>query len=242
MIRALLTIDDVASRNTPAIVDYLAKKGIRAILFGVGENIERYPEQAACALKRGMIIGNHSYSHPAFSRLAPEDGIRDIERCETVLDALYRSAGVERKYRPFRFPYGDKGGENRAAYQDYLAERGFNKVNDAGIVWPGWRQNGLDRDIDTFWTFDFAEYRIRPGSGFTGDDVRRRIHDADPETGAALLAEGSRHILLLHAHDETEEMLPEYYRRFIDELLANGVTFVEPAFFPAHQRYPFIAE
>ena len=29
---AILTIDDVASRNTPAIVDYLAEKGIRAIL------------------------------------------------------------------------------------------------------------------------------------------------------------------------------------------------------------------
>ena len=110
MIQALLTIDDVSSRNTPAIVDYLNDVGIRAILFGVGENLEKYPEQAAYALSRGMIIGNHSDTHPAFSGLSYETCVREIEACEAKLDGVYRAAGVERKYRPFRFPYGDRGG------------------------------------------------------------------------------------------------------------------------------------
>ena len=42
MIHALLTVDDVASRNTPAMVDYLRDKGIRAIFFATGENVERF--------------------------------------------------------------------------------------------------------------------------------------------------------------------------------------------------------
>ena len=230
MIRAVLTIDDIPSKNTPAIVDYLAEKGIRAILFAVGRRLEQMPAPAEYALKRGMIVGNHSYSHPAFSKLSLEEGIREIEACEALLDRLYASAGVPRIYRPFRFPFGDKGGENKEALQRCLAGHGISKVQDAQIPFPWWKQNGLDRDIDTFWTFDFAEYRIRPDSGFTREDVWSRIHDPHPASGAPLLADGASHILLLHAHDETEEMLPGYYRLFIDRLLQCGVVFDAPAF------------
>lgn len=227
---ALLTIDDFSSKNTPAIVDYLKEKGIRPIFFAAGQNVERYYEEALYAVRNGAIVGNHSYSHPAFSSLSVEACVEEIENCERVLDRLYRDSGAERAFRPFRFPYGDKGGEHKAALQKYLKEKGFHKVDDTHIPYPWWKENGLDRDIDTFWTFDFAEYNIRPGSGFTKESVWERMHDAKPETGAALFGENSRHILLLHAHDETEEMLPEYYKLFIEHLLENGVTFEEPAF------------
>lgn len=33
MIKAVLTIDDIASGNTPAIADYLNEKGIRCVMF-----------------------------------------------------------------------------------------------------------------------------------------------------------------------------------------------------------------
>ncbi len=108
--------------------------------------------------------------------------------------------------------------------------RRFDKVDDTRIPYSWWREQGLDADIDTFWTFDFAEYNIRPGSSFTLEDVFRRIDDRRPEAGAAILQDGGRHILLLHAHDETEALAPEYYRRFIDRLLEAGVRFVEPEF------------
>ena len=41
MIHAILTIDDIASENTPAIVDYLNERGIPALMFAVGENVEK---------------------------------------------------------------------------------------------------------------------------------------------------------------------------------------------------------
>ncbi len=227
---ALLTIDDFSSKNTPAIVDYLNEKGIKTIFFAAGQNVERFYEEAVYAVKNGMIVGNHSYSHPAFSSLSVEECIGEIERCEAVLDRLYQDSGVERIFRPFRFPYGDKGGDHKAALQKYLRENGFHKVDDTHIPYPWWKENGLDRDIDTFWTFDFAEYNIRPDSGFTKESVWKRMHDAEPETGAVLFGENNRHILLLHAHDETEEMLPEYYKLFIEHLLENGLTFDEPGF------------
>ena len=227
---ALLTIDDFPSKNTPAIVDYLVEKGIKIIFFCTGQNLECYYEEALYALKKGMIVGNHSYSHPAFSALTMEEGIREIEACERVLDKLYQDAGIERKFRPFRFPFGDKGGANKDALQKYLAGKGFHKVDDRHITYPWWKENNLNKDIDTFWTFDFAEYNIRPGADFTKESVWDRMHDTNPKSGAVLFAPENRHIILLHAHDETEEMLPEYYKLFIDHLLEHGLVFDVPGF------------
>ena len=230
MVKALLTIDDIASKNTVAIVDYLNKNKIPAIMFAWGENIEKHYENAIYALKNGMIVGNHSYSHPAFSKLSFEQAVEEIEKNELVLDKLYKDAGVERRFRPFRFPYGDKGGNNKNALQDYLLKNGFDKVCDTQLKYDWWKERGLDKDIDTLWTFDFAEYLIRKDSGFTKEDVFRRMEDPTPQYGAALLADGSSHILLLHAHDETEEIVPEYYKLFIERLLEKGVVFEKPEF------------
>ncbi|WP_022778141.1 polysaccharide deacetylase family protein [Butyrivibrio sp. AE3009] len=230
MIRALLTMDDISSRNTPAIVDYLKEKKIPILMFAWGENIERYQEEALYVLKNGIILGNHSYTHPNFSEISFEEGVKEIEKCEKVLDDLYKEAGVERLYRPFRFPYGNKGGANKELYQKYLAEHGFHKVDDRDITYPWWKESGLDKDIDTLWTFDFAEYNIRQGSGFTIDNVYGRMTDQNPASGAVLFAPGGNHILLIHAHDETEELVPEYYRHILDKCLEKGVTFVAPEF------------
>ena len=230
MIKAILTIDDIASKNTPAIVDYLSEKGIQAVLFAIGKNIERYQDEAIYALKKGMIVGNHSYSHPAFSSLSYEACIEEIEKCENILTDLYKSAGIQRQYRPFRFPYGDKGGSNKSILQDYLMKKGFHKLADSQIPYGWWHENELDKDIDTFWTFDFGEYNIRPGSAFTTENVWERMNDTNPKTGAELFADNSNHIILLHAHDETEEMVPGYYKMFIDYLLDRGVFFVKPEF------------
>ena len=230
MIRALLTIDDVSSENTPAIVDYLCGKNIPVIMFMVGEWAQKHPDELIYALKHGIVVGNHSYSHPHFSELNFDECVKEIDKNEEVLDRFYEKAGVERKFRPFRFPYGDKGGSNKDLIQNYLSENGFDKVNDTRIRYPFWKEQGLDKDIDTLWTFDFAEYNIRPGSGFTADDVIKRIHDPAPAQGAPLLEDGCEHILLLHAHDETEDLVPGYYRIFIEEALKNGVEFTGPEF------------
>ena len=227
---AVLTIDDIASKNTPAIVDYLCEKKIRAVMFAEGQRVENFYQEAVYALKKGMIVGNHSFHHPAFSSISLEEGIKEIEECEKLLDQLYADAGVERKYRPFRFPYGDKGGENKDSLQKYLRENGFHKLVDTQIPYSWWSDNGLNQDIDTFWTFDFSEYNIRKGSNFTLENVWDRMNDEDPKQGASLFGKDNRHIILLHAHDETEELVPEYYKQFIEYSLDRGLSFEEPQF------------
>jgi len=225
-----LTIDDISSQNTPAIVDYLKAKGIKAILFATGKNVERYYEEALYAVANGMIVGNHSYSHPDFSTLSLKSCVEEIEKCEAILEKLYHDSGVERLFRPFRFPYGNKGGKNKAALQQYLREKKFDKVDDTHIAYPWWGENKLNTDIDTFWSFDFEEYRMHQDSGFTKESIWAKMHETNPKSGAGLFGENNRHILLLHAHDETEAILPEYYKLFLDHLLENGLTFDEPKF------------
>ena len=230
MIRAVLTVDDIASANTPALVDYLVGKHIPALMFAVGEHIEKYPENVIYALQHGMVVGNHSYSHPDFAQIPYEEGIAEIEKCGALLEDIYNKAGVERRYRPFRFPYGSKGGGNKDKYERYFRDKGFSKVDDRKIVYPRWKESGLDKDIDTLWTFDFAEYRIRPGSGFSMEDVFKRVHDDDPAEGGVLLEDDSYHIILMHDHEETYAMVPDYYKIMLEHIMENGVTFVEPKF------------
>ena len=227
---AILTIDDIASKNTPEIVDYLKKKGITAIMFAEGARVERFYEEALYALQNGMIVGNHSYSHPAFSSISMEQCVEEIEKCEQVLNKLYADAGVERKFRPFRFPYGDKGGENKDALQKYFVEKGFHKVDDTQIPYPWWKELGMNRDVDTFWTFDFEEYRLQYDAEFTKQSIWDKIFNTNSQKGTVLFAEGNKHILLLHAHDETEEIYPQYYKEFIDCCLERGLKFEEPRF------------
>jgi len=230
MSRGLMTIDDIPSRNTPAIVDYLKANGICAVMFATGKNIERYYEEALYAVRNGMIVGNHSYSHPAFSSLSLDACKEEIEKCEAILDQLYRDSGVKRVYRPFRFPYGNKGGENKAALQQYFRQKQFDKVDDSRIPYSWWRELEMDQDIDTLWTFDFEEYRMRPEGDFTEESVWKKIRDENPQAGAALFGENNWHMILMHAHDETEKVLPEYYKRFLGYLLERGFIFDTPRF------------
>lgn len=115
---ALLAVDDVPSRNTPALVDYLTEKGIPAIFFVTSCQVDAFREEALYAIRRGIILGNHSLNHPSFSTLTMAECIAEIEGCEQVLDRLYR---------PFCFPYGEKSGENRDALQQFLRAHGFDK-------------------------------------------------------------------------------------------------------------------
>ena len=143
---------------------------------------------------------------------------------------MYQDANVERKYRPFRFPYGDKGGANKLALQAYLSQRGFHKVDDHHIPYEWWREHHLDKDIDTFWTFDFEEYRIQYDETFTRESVWAKLDDPNPRIGAALYGENQRHIVLMHAFDETDAIWPGYYRELLDELQRHGITMDKPSF------------
>lgn len=83
----LLTFDDGPHRAfTPQVLDRLDAYGAKAVFFLVGNRVEREPHLAAEILRRGHLLGNHTYRHqlpdPWFPRY-----LADVRRCQQVLES-----------------------------------------------------------------------------------------------------------------------------------------------------------
>ena len=63
-----LTFDDGPHPyKTDAVLDILARYGIRATFFVIGENVSYYPQPLKRAVALGHEIGNHTYHHARIS-------------------------------------------------------------------------------------------------------------------------------------------------------------------------------
>lgn len=225
---AILTIDDAPEKVHREMTDYLMEKNIKAVFFIIGEPAETNRDSIIYALKNGFHIGNHTYTHANLGELTYEEAIAEIEKCETVVNSLYEEAGVERKYKLFRFPYLNKGGEKREALQKYLRENGFTKIDDAGVSGSLYADLNASEEIDVGCSYDFQEYLMHGNPDIRIKWVLDRIatkDNANPLFGAEV-----KHILLLHAHDYSNELAPGYYKDIIEKLLENDTQFLEPAF------------
>jgi len=231
MSKAILTIDDAPSKITPQLVDYLQSKGIVPIINFIGSNIEENFEEAVYVAKKDIVIGNHSFSHPHFSKLTLDECRNEIKKTEKEIDRVYQAADKERKNRVFRFPYGDKGGKHSELLQKMLCEEfRFERLDDTEITFPFWKECHLDKDIDMLWTFNFREYELTWDNGFTWDKIVSHIHNKQLEEGASLLDENSVNIVLFHDLLDVNNIMDRYYEKIIDYALSLGVEFVAPKF------------
>lgn len=99
----LLTFDDGPDPDvTPRVLDVLDKYGHRAIFFVIGSKAEAHPELVREIVRRGHIVGNHTYAHSPWANfLGARHLLADIERTDAVVES---ACGV----RPalFRPPLG----------------------------------------------------------------------------------------------------------------------------------------
>ena len=97
-----LTFDDGPHPvQTPEILEILDKYDIKATFFTVGINAENYPNTLEMISKRGHEIGNHTFTHPQVSSLAPTTLKSEVEKCESTIFGL-----TDRKTKIFRPPEG----------------------------------------------------------------------------------------------------------------------------------------
>ncbi len=215
---AQLTIDDAPSPAMREKVDFLNARAIRAVWFCNGIHLEQRPELALSAIQNGHILGNHAYEHPHFSTLTLEAGREQIRRADELLEELYARAGVQRAGKYFRFPYGDKGGEHKQAYQEYLGQLGYTPPALAGITYRWYQERGLANDRDWYWTFDTKDWalnRLEPVEGYEDlDKILARIEIDAPEDECGLNQPGSNEIILIHDHERTTQ----YFYTIIDAL------------------------
>lgn len=226
--KALLTIDDVPEKVHKEMTDYLLEKGIPAVFFVIGKPAETNRDSIIYALKNGFEIGNHTYTHANLNDLSYEEAIEEIEKCDAVVESLYKEAGVERKVKLFRFPYLSKGGDKREQLQQYLKDNGYVKIKDDGVKGPLYEDMNATNELDVGCSFDIQEYLMHGNPEIRIKWVLDRMEKGDE--GNPLFGEDLKHIILLHTHDYSNELAPNYYKEIIDKMLANNTEFIAPEF------------
>ena len=222
---AYLTIDDCPSQNMIDKISYLESKSIPAVLFCQGNLLLQRVEQAVTAIRKGFIIGNHSYDHPRFSDLEIDQCYDQIERADKIIDGIYLKAGMKRTARYFRFPHGDKGGEQKPLIQDCLRKLGYRKPKFENITYAYHRSKNLVNDIDWGWTYDVREWEILAEPHLYANDVLEnifaRMEENAPEKRKGLNYPYSEEIILVHDHPESDDL----FIPIIERLLSKGLEF-----------------
>jgi peptidoglycan-N-acetylglucosamine deacetylase len=235
---AYLTIDDAPTKDFGWKTDYLKSLGIPAVFYCTGKSLEENFNPALDGLKKGFILGNHSYSHRHFSELTLEEARDEIMKTHRILEELYKQAGLP-MVRTFRFPYGDNGGGEEAhmsgipadkarhagAIQDFLKENGYAQPVFRGITYPEYLKNGLLDKADVFWTFDCREWTVWTDNA-SFEDLEKRIDKDDVSAWFGLNQPGSSEIVLLHDHEGSSHV----FKPLIDKLLSKNLKFILPDF------------
>lgn len=106
----VLTFDDGPDpRYTPAILDTLARYGVRAMFFVCGEMATDHRDLLRRMASEGHVIGNHTWTHPLIPALSRPALASEIGRTS---DVVQRTVGEAPLW--FRAPYG---AWNRAAFE-----------------------------------------------------------------------------------------------------------------------------
>lgn len=104
------------NEDTQQLIDIMAKYGVKATFFVVGDWVEKYPESVQALAEAGHEVMSHSDSHAHFNSLSTDEIIADLNACSDKIEAV---TGV----RPtlFRCPYGE--------YDDHV----INAVRSLGM-------------------------------------------------------------------------------------------------------------
>ena len=74
--------------DTDRILEILEKHKAKATFFAVGDWLKKYPDRAKKISEAGHEIGNHSDTHPAFSKLGREEITKELNKCNEKIKAI----------------------------------------------------------------------------------------------------------------------------------------------------------
>ena len=97
-----LTFDDGPNPvYTPLLLDGLAKRGVKASFFLIGDNIDDNKEIVKRMASEGHLIGNHTATHIMLTSKSKEEACREIEKTN---QKIYEVTGKKPTY--IRPPFG----------------------------------------------------------------------------------------------------------------------------------------
>jgi len=173
-----LTFDDGPGPATPAALALLRRFGDRATFFLVGRNLARWPGLPRAELERG-VVGDHTWTHPFLTRLAPREMDAEIARTQAALVRATRAP-----VRLFRPPYG---------FRDAAIDHEARRLGMLDVLWsldsgdsyppPGASAGKIVRTLARL---------VRPGSIMLLHENRRQTMAALPAVLRELRARGFR--------------------------------------------------
>jgi len=99
---ATLTFDDGPdAAHTPRVLDVLAREGVKAAFFLIGERAEAHPDVARRIAGEGHDVGNHTWSHRSLWLCGPAETRWQIGHGHLAITA---AAGTAPRF--FRPPWG----------------------------------------------------------------------------------------------------------------------------------------
>jgi peptidoglycan/xylan/chitin deacetylase (PgdA/CDA1 family) len=127
-----LTFDDGPDeRSTPALLELLRIRGVRAAFFGVGKRVAAHPDIAMQIVREGHLLENHSYAHSNATNFFSVPRLRT--ELSQAQEAIRQATGVAPTC--FRPPMGLSN------------PRIFRAAREAGLKVIGWSARGLDTRI-----------------------------------------------------------------------------------------------
>jgi peptidoglycan/xylan/chitin deacetylase (PgdA/CDA1 family) len=200
--RVILTIDDGPSERCSELVDFLAARGIGAILFCRGDALRKREALAVKAIHAGFVIANHSWNHANFNSLSEREARRQIERADAEIERVYARASRARPAKWFRFPYGyaGKGKAKQRALQRILRELGYSNPFST-------------ERIDWLWDADVRDWHVNE------KNAKRKLETAVKRLKT--LRDGG----VLDLHDQEANLRTRLMQKTIEAALALGIRF-----------------
>lgn len=97
-----LTFDDGPVPGvTDFVLEQLARRGMKATFFMVGDNVVKHTELALKVKNQGHQIGNHTHNHLNGRHFSTEEYLENVGKCQSVITQSLGTAPLL-----FRPPYG----------------------------------------------------------------------------------------------------------------------------------------
>ena len=190
-----ITFDDGPDTTyTPKILDILARHGVRATFFLIGQAAEKHPEVVARIVNEGHAIGNHTYFHTNLSRMAAWQVLLDLRKAQAVFTRLVGQAPAV--VRP---PYGALDPPAVEA----IGQEGFKVVlwTIDSLDWWGLSKEQIIKNVVP--ALKSGVIVLHHSSGGPGEDLTGTL-EALPEIIRTLKDQGYRFLTVPEVLDEIE--------------------------------------
>lgn len=127
-----LTFDEGYENGyTPAILDVLSEKGVKAIFFVTYDFVKDNPQLIERMIDEGHTIGNHTYRHYTLDEVSTQTATQEIQFLDN-----YMKENFKYRMKLFRFPKGE------------FSEKTLALANELGYK-------------SVFWSFAYADWDVQ---------------------------------------------------------------------------------